>query len=472
MRSPRSTARRLRAACVLVAAVGLTVVGVQTFSANASPTPAASAKAGPLPVAPDGHSHPVIESVPADQPARGLVYKGLNIAQTGPCKGTYLVRGHDVCSHGPDQPPPGYRMGTDVQPLSAQQATAAGVCVGDGTSGNRAQVLYVYASTDRFSQYKTSIEQWAIGMSDIYNESAKETGGTRHVRLLHDANCTPVVSKVQVTSSQLADFTSMSNALSQKGYNRQDRKYVIFADSSVYCGIGDFAGDTRKGATNRSNYGPSYGRTDTSCWGPDTPAHELGHNLGAVNNNAPNASGGAHCTDEWDLMCYSDSPNYPQMRYICTDQAKDARFDCGHNDYYHTNPPAGSYLATYWNMADSIWLVANGSTDPTPTPGVCSTYATKHTGTLNQGATAIQPNGTWYQSTTSGTHAGCVDGPDGTDFDLHLQKWNGSAWTTVAKAETDKADETLSYSGTAGYYQYKVVAYAGSGGYTFGMNKP
>jgi hypothetical protein len=159
-----------------------------------------------------------------------------------------------------------------------------------------------------------------------------------------------------------------------------------------------------------------------------------------------------------------------EKRYICTDRGHDARFDCGHNDYYHTNPPAGSYLATYWNMADSLWLVASGSTDPTP--GFCSSYATKVTGSLNQGATAIQPNNSWYQSTTSGTHAGCVDGPDGTDFDLYLQKWNGSGWVDVAKAETEKPDETLSYSGTAGYYQYRVVAYAGSGSYTFGMNKP
>ncbi len=39
--------------------------------------------------------------------------------------------------------------------------------------------------------------------------------------------------------------------------------------------------------------GPEYGRSDNGCWTAAVASHELGHNLGAVNNNAPNASGGA-----------------------------------------------------------------------------------------------------------------------------------------------------------------------------------
>ncbi|WP_436500412.1 hypothetical protein [Actinokineospora sp. HUAS TT18] len=75
-------------------------------------------------------------------------------------------------------------------------------------------------------------------------------------------------------------------------------------------------------------------------------------------------------------MCYSDSPNYPTMRHICTDRAHDARLDCGHNDYCHTNPPPGSFLANNYNMADNTFLIG-GATPPGRTGPVRSALANK-----------------------------------------------------------------------------------------------
>ncbi|WP_336210268.1 S1 family peptidase [Nonomuraea sp. LPB2021202275-12-8] len=118
-----------------------------------------------------------------------------------------------------------------------------------------------------------------------------------------------------------------------------------------------------------------------------------------------------------------------------------------------------------------LTLVTSGGGDPEPPTG-CASYRETHTGSLSSGQNAYQPNGSYYQSTTSGTHAGCLDGPNGTDFDLYLQKWNGSSWATVAQGITPNADETVSYSGTAGYYRYRVHAYSGSGSYTLGLNRP
>ncbi|HEY9283455.1 MAG TPA: S8 family peptidase [Pyrinomonadaceae bacterium] len=82
------------------------------------------------------------------------------------------------------------------------------------------------------------------------------------------------------------------------------------------------------------------------------------------------------------------------------------------------------------------------------------------------------PNGTYYQSTVSGTHKGCLVGPSGTDFDLYLQKWNGSSWVIVARGETATSSETISYTGTAGYYMWQVYSYSGSGSYNFWTLRP
>ena len=106
-------------------------------------------------------------------------------------------------------------------------------------------------------------------------------------------------------------------------------------------------------------------------------------------------------------------------------------------------------------------------TPPPPSTG------TTYTGSLSgAGDSDIHPNGTYYQSTVSGTHKGVLDGPAGVDFDLLFYKWNGSSWSVVARAETSAPDETITYSGTAGYYYWKVVSYSGSGSYTFTMTKP
>ncbi|MCH0538911.1 RICIN domain-containing protein [Streptomyces sp. MUM 203J] len=302
-------------------------------------------------------------------------------------------------------------------------------CEGDGTSGNRVQVVYVHApGKDRYAQYLPSFRKWAADADLIYSDSAKVTGGVRHIRYVHAADCTPTVLNMEIPASALGEFSATNRALAAKGLDRRDRKYMIFADAQVYCGIGTFAGDERPGQNNLSNFGPSYGRTDAGCWGGHTAAHELGHNLGAVNNSAPNTSRGAHCTDEWDVMCYSDTPYYPKMRIVCGDRSYENLLDCRNDDYFHTNPRRGSYLDTHWNIANNQFLMrqkGNGTNpdpgpDPTPTPtptptGGTGTYGPAVTvGQIGQDSAVVSwraaSGAAWYQVHLNGKPIGWIQG--------------------------------------------------------------
>jgi hypothetical protein len=312
------------------------------------------------------------QGIPGDVPERGLVYGGLqatggrSATAVHPYKPACPFRTvqTNLCTHGPDAAPPG--VDVDTPPPARAAAAIPGIeCAGDGVSGLRTLVVYARASDqpDRYAAYLDRIRSWAGAADAVYQDSAAETGGTRRIRFVHDAECAMRVADVVVPATADDSFDAMVAALRAAGFDRTDRKYLVFADATVYCGIASLAGDDRPFATNASNAGPSYARVDRACWGGSTAAHEHQHNLGAVQDSAPHASGGGHCTDEWDVMCYSDEPLHPTMLVLCPDPLRDGtKFDCRHDDYFSTNPPAGSYLDTHWNAADNAFLSSGGPT--------------------------------------------------------------------------------------------------------------
>ncbi|SCG37704.1 hypothetical protein GA0070614_0424 [Micromonospora coxensis] len=400
-----------------------------------------------------------------------MVYQGLTPAEKGePCVGAYEVAGDDDCSHGPDPVPPGLDIGRDVKPVApvrteptaprpdpktprdAEVAEDAGalapaestpavvpdaaagglsytlgesgvVCAGDGTDGKRVQVLYAYEAgrPSRFGQYLESFRAWAAGVDAIYAASARATGGTRHVRYVVTPDCRVDVLQVQLPSGALSTFKDTIEALRALDHDRTDRKYMIFADANVYCGIGTFVGDERSAATNRNNLGPSYGRTDAGCWTPSVAAHELTHNLGAVFDSAPNSSKAGHCVDDFDVMCYKDADT-TKVRVVCGDRGLEKRLDCNHDDYFHTDPKAGSYLDTHWNVADNGFLVkGEPSVGPSPTPSGATptsgppgvTPTPEPTPVLSPTSATPSPTGTTAAPSPDVTTV--TPGPSGTD---------------------------------------------------------
>lgn len=313
---------------------------------------------------------------PANNPQKGLIFDGLEVDTQGPCKGLYRLKNDSPalsrvpCSHGPDPAPEGVVIGqTTTEPLASNLITAAFQCDGDGTSGKRVEVIYARASdqADRYSTYLSSIQQWAGGVDNNIQTSATQTGGTRHLRFVQDTNCNPLVRNVVLSTTGDDNFSNTTSELKAQGYNRSDRKYLVFVDANIYCGIAGLYIDDQPGSTNANNSGPLYARIDNGCWAIGAAAHELTHTLGAVQPSAPHKTPYTHCWDEYDVMCYKDGADSPSIQYLCSNQANDELLDCNHDDYFHTNPPTGNYLATHWNLANSQFLVSANSTTPTPT---------------------------------------------------------------------------------------------------------
>jgi hypothetical protein len=359
-------------------------------------------------------------ALPKDAPDQGLVYEGLKTADAGSlCAGSYELD-PQTCTHGPDTAPAGLKVRRDVAPITAKapepeapgpegtqvpsdaeivrdeggSALIAGApalipdaapgeadfvmgthgvaCEGDGRTGKRVQVLYLheFGTPSRYTDFLGSIRTWTAQVDAIFDASAGETGGSRHIRFVTTPQCRVDVAEVQVPETALDSFTNNIDALATLGYNRTDRKYLIFADTNVYCGIGSYIGDKRAGLGNRNNGGPAYGRVDAGCWSSVMAAHELTHSLGAVLQGSPNSSGGGSCTDDYDLLCGKDRSN-AAVRTVCP-RKHENRLDCGHDDYFSTNPRPNSYLAKNWNVAQSEFLLRSDGGDDIPDAGTAA----------------------------------------------------------------------------------------------------
>ena len=343
-------------------------------------------------------------------------FKGLKQELGDGCRSLFVITSANGakkgCTHGPDPAPPGAtppartRSVSELRMLTPTATLDSGpACEGNGTSGNRVQAVYAYPADrpDRSASVVPLVRSWAGAMDDVYFESARETAGSRRIRMVTEpapsGACRVNVVTLPLTATGDDSFGNTIAEARAAGLTSSARRFVIWMDSTAasgasICGIGQMFPDDRAGQDNPNNGGVVTGegglvsRIDQQCWGSAThsvEAHELGHNLGAVQASAPNTSGGGHCVDEWDIMCYSDSPNFPVMTFLCGtqmgDSSHDNRLDCNHDDYFHTSPAAGSYLATHWNVArnnflreaglehDATTVTATGDGDTVVEPG-------------------------------------------------------------------------------------------------------
>ena len=290
-------------------------------------------------------------------PPRGERHAAVREPATSACNGTSLLALVHACTSGPDLP-----LVSRASERSAVDAPAARLRCSDGTSsGNRIQALYAYFGdrSNRLRALRTQIDALVLRANGVFALSARLDHGYRSLRMLQSRCGVATVSAVHLSSAARFNFDRMIFELSQVGYARPDRKYVVFADINAMCGIASVYDDDRPTADNVNNRGPSYARVDNSrgCWNGVVVAHEITHMLGGVQTSAPHSTSLHHCTDGHDVMCYSDGS--PQSRHLtlrrCTSSHADV-LDCGRDDYFAVHPQRGSYLASHWNVASSSFL--------------------------------------------------------------------------------------------------------------------
>jgi hypothetical protein len=398
-----------------------------------------------------------------------------------------------ACTHGADVLSAAL---AEEMPLTASTVQ----CVDDGVSGRRVQLVYARASDrpDTYATSVTTIQQIASAMDGIIDSSAADTGGSRRVRFVHDAGCNPTVLNVTVASTADDNFTATINAVKAQGLNAASRRYLIFMDAtSILCGIGQYYNDDSAGLTNANNNYTLYARVDRTapgggnCWTPAVATHELMHTLGAVQKSAPHTTynrpagnPGGHCIDEYDIMCYPDYNGVsPAMQYLCNTPARDTtKLDCNYDDYFNTNPAAGSYLATRWNVANNQYLSTGGAPPPPPPSPTCPDESLEPDESASDPTSLTVPVSSarafcaagdqdWTSAAfTTGTQYTIQTTALGTTADTVLTLYDSSGSTVLATNDdrsTSDASSLITFTpATAGTYLIRAIQYDGVGAVT------
>ena len=281
-----------------------------------------------------------------------------------------LRDGDTVLTHGPDGPAGGHGHGHAAAPGGGGGGGGtpqrAPVCV---TSHYRNVLVYAVPSdkADRYSTMAATLRADVEKANAQLYADAQAFGATIDYRFQCTGGVVDVLHHVLPTPSAQDSFSTIVSDLLAQGIGNAYAKFWVWYDDGVggYCGQGSIWGDTRLTAGNSNNGGNMFALTYGCDW--TVLMHENGHNLGAVQLDAPHSSGGWHCNDGRDIMCYADggsTSNYSPN--VCSGTP----FDCNHDDYFHPAPGVGSYLATHWNLGSTLnrWFAFGSVTAPPSAP--------------------------------------------------------------------------------------------------------
>lgn len=134
-------------------------------------------------------------------------------------------------------------------------------------------------------------------------------------------------------------------------------------------------------------------------------------------------------------------------------------------------PSAGTYHVMLRGYTAFSGVTLRGSFTAGGGGSGCAAGYTSYTGSLSSGASVYAPSTSGFAA-IAGLHSGRLTGPSSADFDLSLQRRNGSSWSTVAVSQGATSTESIDYNGSANTYRWRVLAYSGSGAYRLCVKTP
>lgn len=266
---------------------------------------------------------------------------------------------------GPDGENLGYTHGPDPAG-DGPEAPAAGpidpACSAGGPSDYYIQVIYARASNDadNYATQAPAIRTLTRNAVGVINDAGLATGNSARLKVKCVSGTIDVKHEVLATPKSSNSFSNIVDDLTSNGYtNSRVHHWVFYDEPTCSCGVGHVYNDDSLSISNLNNgngaalFAVSWVMS-TRVW-----AHETSHNMGAVQKSAPHSTdpagshpNGWHCTDGLDTMCYNDGA--PLGGSYTTGACGVEVYDCGKDDYFNVNPTAGSYLATHWNIGNTL----------------------------------------------------------------------------------------------------------------------
>lgn len=248
-------------------------------------------------------------------------------------------------------------LGPEVTSASARGSPVPSCVAPESAFVVRPVYARPYDGFDGYASKLSTVRGMVADANRLVDDAAIATGGHATLRVPCVDGVVLIQNATLPTAAADATFGTIVDDLMALGDTDPTAKYVVYYDdagvqSRCGCGgIGHFYSDSRPGDENWNNgnadamFAVDFG-AGVGVW-----LHELGHNLGAVQLDAPHTSGGAHCIDGNDIMCYNDGGW--NARNYTTSRCASALFDCGADDYFNRNPSPGSYLDAHWNIGGS-----------------------------------------------------------------------------------------------------------------------
>jgi hypothetical protein len=250
------------------------------------------------------------------------------------------------------------------------------------------KVVYAYASDvgDRFGLFGTAMQLYTKAAAAKVALSSSKT-----LRLDRGSSCGSAFLDIQTVAlgHPVASYATRSvlDDIQSRLPDRPGVNYLVFVDFALpvlRAAAGSWAPDDSPWATNAANVpahsryaylegggADFFGSEQAASQYADQVLHEVLHTLGAVQPSAPHFSGGAHCYELYDVMCYTPKDGTTDVFLRDCEIIGEAPnpgkpLDCGSDDYFNPSPASGSYLAGHWNLYDSGFLCTLTRCDRSP----------------------------------------------------------------------------------------------------------